>query len=414
MSPHRSSRAASLLAAGLPFVFGPLGAALGAAPPGPESVPATTEPGPAQRLGAQVDQATARLRAWLSAHSDQASAAAEGLEKRVGVWGEKAKVELWGEPGAPRPAAAYLATQGPDGVTQWVNIEAVRGSALPDHVVLLVHGLDEPGPVWEDLTPVLLKAGHAAIKFEYPNDGRIAAAADQLGETLVRLRSAGVRRIDLVGHSMGGLVCRDVLSRPEWYAGPRSAELPTVGTLFMLATPHRGSVLAFLQPISEAREHISRAMDGTNPVGAGLVHSYGDGDGEAGLDLAVDSPFLKDLNARPAPQGVRLVNIVACVLPSDVMQAMGDRAEKAVAYLGFEPAGSLKNHICAAGDSLGDGMVSTCGSSLAWPAENICVRGDHRSVIRRWHVLDGIGLPKTWTDEPAPAIPIILDRLKAQ
>ena len=51
---------------------------------------------------------------------------------------------------------------------------------LPSQVVLLLHGLDEPGDVWSDVAAELDAAGHAVVRFNYRNDQHPTLSADDL------------------------------------------------------------------------------------------------------------------------------------------------------------------------------------------------------------------------------------------
>ncbi len=117
------------------------------------------------------------------------------------------------------------------------------------HVVVFVHGLGETEQAWwyrhggrgshgEQLaalgaTPVLLRY----------NTGRTVAenGADLAGvlATLHRTWPVPLHRIDLVGHSMGGLVLRQACGHQ-----PTGTWLPLVRTACYLGTPHLGAPLA--------------------------------------------------------------------------------------------------------------------------------------------------------------------------
>ena len=55
-------------------------------------------------------------------------------------------------------------------------------------VVMLVHGLDEPGGIWDQLAPALVADGHTVVRFEYANDQAIAISAGDLIEALPNWR----------------------------------------------------------------------------------------------------------------------------------------------------------------------------------------------------------------------------------
>ncbi|HMN97743.1 MAG TPA: hypothetical protein PKC43_14830 [Phycisphaerales bacterium] len=190
------------------------------------------------------------------------------------------------------------------------TIEATEG-AITERVVVLVHGLDEPGWIWDDLAPALCEQGFSPIAFEYPNDGPVSVAAECLGAALTALRQRGVERVDLVGHSMGGLVVRDALTRPELYGGDGRGNpaLPVVDRVILVATPNHGAPVARFQPLAEIKD---QAVRGTR--GAATARGWQrDGHGEAARDLLPDSTFLQELNARPLPCNVDLT-IVAGAL----------------------------------------------------------------------------------------------------
>src|SRR5690606_18230915 len=100
------------------------------------------------------------------------------------------------------------------------------------------------------------EAGRAVLFFEYPNDQGIALSADGLGDALRLARARGVERVDLVCHSMGGLVARDVLTRPGLYGGAADGheDLPDVDRMILIGTPNRGSPLAHVRDAGEVVE----------------------------------------------------------------------------------------------------------------------------------------------------------------
>ena len=81
-------------------------------------------------------------------------------------------------------------------------------------------------------------SGLVAGTYNYPDDQPIAASAAQLSRDLKGIQSSQPqRRIALVAHSMGGLVCRMVVEDPNLDPG-------NVSHLIMVATPNQGSLLA--------------------------------------------------------------------------------------------------------------------------------------------------------------------------
>lgn len=238
----------------------------------------------------------------------------------------------------------------PAGVRRYIASanEWTAESATPARAVLLIHGLDEPGNIWDTLAPALADQTHAVLRFEYPNDQAVARSAEALGIVLTELGAHGCDELDIVAHSMGGLVARDALTRP----GLDRRGWPGIGTLVMVGTPHAGSALAPLRAVADVRERLQHLLDGTSTV-AEALDLADDGRGEAGRDLTPGSVFLTDLSARPNPQGVRLVCVVGR----------------------WAPPGSVLS------DALGDGVVTIDSATLAGADEIIEVRGNHRGML---------------------------------
>ena len=89
----------------------------------------------------------------------------------------------------------------------------------------------------EPLSRALEKAGFETRSWSYASlSGTIQEHADELSAELARLgRDASVRRIHLVGHSLGGIVIRAALV---------SGVPEKLGRVVLLAPPNRGSALA--------------------------------------------------------------------------------------------------------------------------------------------------------------------------
>ncbi len=277
--------------------------------------------------------------------------------------------------------------------------------------VVLVHGLDEPGWIWRDLIPELLGVGHTLLRFEYPNDQPIAESADSFATWLGRLRDRGVARIDVVAHSMGGLVARDVLTRRAYYGGDGTGgeHWPAIDRLVMLGTPNNGSKMARLRAVGELREQIVRLFSRE----ASWRDALADGAGEAGEDLLPDSVFLRDLNARPLASHTRYTIAAGRLSPvsqADV-EALAQRIRKVAesrkapkwlrAWAGANEA-ELADSLQGAIRGLGDGVVTIDSARLKGVDDVVLVEANHLSMLM------------TLTDSMPPAIPIVLDRLHQQ
>lgn len=138
--------------------------------------------------------------------------------------------------------------------------------------IVFVHGLAANRSGFLPLQTALRLAGHRRqIAVSYRSSGSIEALALHLKREIDRRVGGG--RIDLIAHSMGGLVARCYVQE---LGGERR-----VDRLVTLGTPHRGTHAASFVPSALVRQ------------------------------LLPDAPFIRHLNALPPPQGTRVVSIVA-------------------------------------------------------------------------------------------------------
>ncbi len=156
------------------------------------------------------------------------------------------------------------------------------------HHVVLTHGIDSKGHDLRPLQRRLLREGFTVHAFVYaPSDGRkpLDAAAADLAE-FVRSRVPFGKRFTLIAFSMGGLVARWYL---DMLGGTEHAQ-----RLITIASPHRGSLLAWLRFTPGARQlrpgsDFLRALSARNgPVQSGQfeTHSFW-----TPLDLMVVPPW---------------------------------------------------------------------------------------------------------------------------
>lgn len=318
------------------------------------------------------------------------------------------------EPQTQPAADVHLQWFDPDSAvtdTSWTPIERAELDLSTNDapVVLLVHGLDEPGTVWDALAPELVEQDYTAIRFEYPNDQAIAISADQLDAALADLRTNGVNEVWIVAHSMGGLVTLDALTRDTF----DHTQWPEVKRVITLGTPMGGSMLAPVRLIAEMREHAFRALQDGKLTQEDLDRMSEDGSGQAGRDLSPGSAFLTDLHSRERPAGVAITAIVADVPRPDAegvskaifentpdMVATDPDARQAVRDL----SAWTSRWVGEAVDLIGDGVVDSDSGRSAWTTDIVPVRAMHRSMITR------IPCPIRGDAEP-PAIEIVLDRI---
>ncbi len=253
--------------------------------------------------------------------------------------------------------------------------------------VVLVHGLDEPGGIWDETMAALAAVGVEAWEFRYPNDQAIAHSADLLAEHWQELDQA--HPIVLIGHSMGGLVIRDFVTRHRYPIAPRAgAGGPAVLGVLLVATPNHGSDWARLRAWLELREWAADLPEGRFSLFAGLR----DGTGAAKVDLRPGSRFLTELNARPWPEGVPIFMIGGQLAePSlDMLAGLDALAEQG-------GIGDLRQRVLAwlaeTGEDLGDGAVAVESLALDGAPEPLIVPASHRGLL--------VTLPFAEGDPPA-------------
>lgn len=125
---------------------------------------------------------------------------------------------------------------------------------LPDRlvpgqrVVLLVHGYGCSRGVWRSLRHRLQAAGCTVATLSlFPPFISMGRLVPQLRERIEEVcRETGAHKLTLVGHSMGGLICRSYLAR--------HGRDERVAALITLATPHAGTELARFGYGQNARE----------------------------------------------------------------------------------------------------------------------------------------------------------------
>lgn len=274
---------------------------------------------------------------------------------------------------------------------------------LPAQLVLLVHGLDEPGYLWRDLAPALAQAEVPTARFDYPNDQGVVLSSTLLGSWLPQLRQRGTKQIAIVGHSMGGLVSREYLTDPalDYRKHLREGTVPRIRTLVMVGTPNQGSPMARFRLVAECREQWTRFLQGDGQ----LLGAMADGDGEAGKDLLPGSDFLQALNARELPRDVRFAIIAGIVSPlsaADLATATSHWQQNLPGFL-HGPVNQMEHQLADVANGMGDGVVSLASTRLPGVEDHTSVRGNHISMLQ------GDGSPN---HELPPAVPLILDRVR--
>jgi len=193
-------------------------------------------------------------------------------------------------------AAGAAATAGfprtpPPGADNW---RCKPGPAHP-YPVVLVHGtfanMDDN---WQTASPVLVNHGYCVFAFNYggvspsspvQGTGNIVTSAAQLATFVAKVRAAtGANKVDLVGHSQGGMM-------PRYYIGHGGAS--AVHALVALAPSNHGTTLDGIESLAAAFKAASPAEAAVSPACAACSQQMR------------NSAFLRALNEQPAAPGVR-------------------------------------------------------------------------------------------------------------
>ncbi|MEY2471354.1 MAG: hypothetical protein QOK28_683 [Actinomycetota bacterium] len=151
------------------------------------------------------------------------------------------------------------------------------GDQSLDTPVLLVHGYGHNSSAWFMLRKALKRAGFTSIHtMNYnPLVHDIPAIAAKLSDRVDKICAlTGADKVNLVGHSLGGLVSR-------WYVQEMGGDRK-VNTAITLASPHKGTIAAFVPGGRTAKECrpnswvIRRLNDRVVPTNVRWVAFYGD------------------------------------------------------------------------------------------------------------------------------------------
>jgi pimeloyl-ACP methyl ester carboxylesterase len=190
-----------------------------------------------------------------------------------------------------------------------LGLSSLRPSIVGRIPVVLVHGLWGSPAMWEPMVKALEADPRASGRFQfltfgYSGGGSIPHAAFLLRRDLRALRDRldpdksdpSWDRMILIGHSMGGLLCKMmaqdsgtrllhlITDRPiEELAGPAGAleqlkgelifePLPEVRRVIFIATPHRGSPLD-IEPVRAIAARLVRPSDGSQRAHTTLLAS---------------------------------------------------------------------------------------------------------------------------------------------
>ncbi|MGB7346560.1 MAG: hypothetical protein WBD20_20230 [Pirellulaceae bacterium] len=181
-----------------------------------------------------------------------------------------------------------------------------RTATLP--LVVCFHGLKSRPAKFDEFRNFVRQSDFATAAVSYDDHQSITDSAAEIFQMAKQLFGDATPEMVLVGHSMGGLVARELTENPT-FGNPKIVSLITV------ATPHGGSNWASLPPLldffAEGQVDSSDLVDVIlhRPSAPGL------------RDLAPGSDFLTTMQTRQPKAGVRYTTIVGTGSPVSADEA---------------------------------------------------------------------------------------------
>ncbi|MHA7240480.1 esterase/lipase family protein [Arthrobacter sp. TMS1-12-1] len=174
------------------------------------------------------------------------------------------------------PDVGGVLSVSPAGSNDW---SCTPSAEHPEPVVLVPGTFESMVKNWSTLSPVLKKAGYCVFALDYgvtngvPAAGPVRESAAELGEFVDRVLAAtGARKVDLVGHSQGGMM-------PRYYLG-------------FLGGAKKVDHLIGLAPSNHGTEGVISPATGELTAGGNLGMLC-----QACDDQAASSPFMQELNS---------------------------------------------------------------------------------------------------------------------
>jgi triacylglycerol esterase/lipase EstA (alpha/beta hydrolase family) len=165
----------------------------------------------------------------------------------------------------------------PPGANDW----SCRPSAAHPYPIVLVHALGSTSSDWQAAAPLLANNGYCVFALDYGGDngqGDLVRSAQQLSDYVDKVLAAtGAPKVDLVGHSQGGMFPRYYLK----YLGGA----PKVDALIAIVPTNHGTTLYGAAPLVQQAPGVTDTTDQTF--------------GPAYAQNLAGSPFMNKLNKGP-------------------------------------------------------------------------------------------------------------------
>lgn len=350
---------------------------------------------PAWRLGGEINLHSPRGAAFVVAVNSTLGA---GCELKVNGDAAVLRVDPDKLPKSceafKRALRVYTAEMSPEATAAQARDWGLR---LPERVdparplIVLLHGLDGDRSDCMPVAQLLCAAGYQVAYFSYPGDQSIRDSAAMFARDMRRLRQAQPKLlIDVIAHSMGGLVARDYVEGPQYAGG--------IGRLILVAPPNHGSSWARMRFLLSLQENYHLYESDPDWHWTWLIT---EGLGEAGGELLPGSDFLRHLNARPRRNGVKYTIVAGNRSRADVVEAgwvescsqvipLRARGWWGFHYLFQKMQGSAHHLRTETGGS--DGPVTLHSAKLRAVSDFVVLPGDHVSL----YMSDDGKPPKAW------------------
>jgi len=247
-------------------------------------------------------------------------------------------------------------------------------------LVILVHGLDSDRAMLGPMAELLIRDGYQVGYFSYPGDQPIDDSAATFTSKMQELHSVYPNlKVDVVAHSMGGLVAREYIEGNQYPGG--------VDRLIMIGTPNGGSSWSKFRFILSLQQHYNLWRNDPDWSPSWYVT---EGFGEAGRDLKPGSPYLQKMSKLPRRDGVHYTIIAGTQHPASRVSAeccqgmsnwFGGRVAK---WWGFR---QCKNGLSNAANHFrnesgpGDGPVPVESAKLNGVSDMVLVPADHIALF---------------------------------
>ncbi|MFO8132791.1 MAG: alpha/beta fold hydrolase [Thermoplasmatota archaeon] len=317
--------------------------------------------------------------------SDGAAAMSTAATNGMATFSYVPDLEQLGIPLADIPAAGReisLTAATPGGATGNVSLRLFRPP------VLLVHGLWSDSHMWDKMVQRLTADNFAVYTVDYPNvDSPARVAVMEFASKVQAVRQEYLQQnvnassVDVIGHSMGGVVARHYINQ---YQGSSEVD---VNTLITVGTPHKGSpwpqiYYDWVNARSKLEMGLLLAQHYLPKGSMGKM-------GPALSALMPDSSFLQQLNSQPLNPHVDYIavcgtyNLLSNICMLDIYDNMDDY-EKWLA--GVQPTGLdqlVQDMVAGSGRTIqGDGVVELSSQRFA---EQI----SEGYYVNAWHCGEG-------------------------